>query len=563
MASAQHTALLSLAGQAAYDGGKVCFAEGQVKRLITRGERTSATVVGSASYRVELRETARGYDGNCTCPASEGFDFCEHCVAVALALEARQDKLRDASAAGPGERIRLFLDGLPRDTLAHLLLQAAAHDPDLEQRLALQADAASGALDLRRLKQMVTAALPLKHIMERRKAAAYFARAEAAIANLQAIADHLAPAEVLATATHAIRRLGKVLERVDDSDGHRWPLQERLRTLHATALAEVDWPPAKVAGHLLDLVLADDTDTLNDAVALHRDALGDAGRTALYSDIRKRLEALPELEFGASFDAKYPFLRLSALLRDKLEADGDIAGQIELARRTCTSARDCQKIAQLYLALPDLEQALVWLDRADGAPGHRQVDYATRVAVHRARGEWSAATSAQRQLFQAQPTRLAYDTLMDLAELAEQRAEAESAARRFLRTRIQAGTRDRSVCADTLASILRDEGKSGAAYELVLSAVDDEQSLLGWAAWCADELDATRGLTLGGRAVDLCAARGPGIGYRQALAALERLRPVAERAGEMAFAKFVRQTRIRHKARRPFVAMLDKAVAEF
>jgi hypothetical protein len=201
----------------------------------------------------------------------------------------------------------------------------------------------------------------------------------------------------------------------------------------------------------------------------------------------------------------------------------------------------------------------VWLDRADGAPGHRHVDYATRVAVHRARGEWTAATNAQRQLFQAQPTREAFDTLMELADLAEQRAETESAARRFLRTRIQAGTRDRSVCADTLASMLRDEGQSGAAYELVLSSVEDEQALLAWAEWCADALDATRGLTLGGRAVDLCAVRGPGIGYRQVLATVQRLRPMAERAGEKAFAKFLRQIKIRHKTRRPLVAMLDKA----
>ena len=101
MPSDHQTTLLGLAGEAVYQRGADYFADGRVTRLTTQGERTSATVVGSEPYRVTLRTTARGYDGSCSCPASEGFDFCKHCVAAALALEARQAQLDDAASAGP------------------------------------------------------------------------------------------------------------------------------------------------------------------------------------------------------------------------------------------------------------------------------------------------------------------------------------------------------------------------------------------------------------------------------------------------------------------------------
>jgi len=51
--------------------------------------------------------------GGCDCPASEGFDVCKHCVAVALAVEARSSILQQAASADNGERIGAFLEGLP------------------------------------------------------------------------------------------------------------------------------------------------------------------------------------------------------------------------------------------------------------------------------------------------------------------------------------------------------------------------------------------------------------------------------------------------------------------
>ena len=228
----------------------------------------------------------------------------------------------------------------------------------------------------------------------------------------------------------------------------------------------LDWPPAKLAKHVLDLILQDETDMFADAPEHYDEVLGDSGMQAFHTEVYKRLEALPDLAFGADFEEKYPYLRLASLLRGKLEDEGDIAGKIALAKRTCTSAIDCRRIAQLYLELPDLEQAQVWLTRAEGAPGHRQAEYATRVALHRAREDWVAAEEAQRRLFENQPSIGALHVLEELAGRAGNLDDVRAATKKLLRQRIDNHARDRSACAEVLAHMLSVDGDEKSANAL-------------------------------------------------------------------------------------------------
>ncbi|MCK0713977.1 SWIM zinc finger domain-containing protein [Chromohalobacter sarecensis] len=55
-----------------------------------QGATITADVEGSERYTVTLKLNKRGLDGGCDCPASEGIDFCKHCVAVALMYRAEQ-----------------------------------------------------------------------------------------------------------------------------------------------------------------------------------------------------------------------------------------------------------------------------------------------------------------------------------------------------------------------------------------------------------------------------------------------------------------------------------------
>ena len=57
--------------------------------LKTRDKKTSATVPASSisqGGKVKLHYTQKGIEGSCDCLESDGIDFCQHCVAAALAL---------------------------------------------------------------------------------------------------------------------------------------------------------------------------------------------------------------------------------------------------------------------------------------------------------------------------------------------------------------------------------------------------------------------------------------------------------------------------------------------
>ena len=61
---------------------------GHVDELTIDGDKVWAEVSGTEDYRVDLVYNQRGLMGGCDCPASEGIDFCNHCVAASLALKA-------------------------------------------------------------------------------------------------------------------------------------------------------------------------------------------------------------------------------------------------------------------------------------------------------------------------------------------------------------------------------------------------------------------------------------------------------------------------------------------
>ena len=78
-----------LAGPATFERGQALYHE-QAILSYAKNRNTIISTVQSASdpgikhYNVELTVNPKSYDGGCDCPASEGFDFCKHCVAVAL-----------------------------------------------------------------------------------------------------------------------------------------------------------------------------------------------------------------------------------------------------------------------------------------------------------------------------------------------------------------------------------------------------------------------------------------------------------------------------------------------
>ncbi|MBF8223323.1 SWIM zinc finger family protein [Halomonas sp. 328] len=145
--------LIMLAGEAAFGRGMAYYREGMVVDWNRKGTTITADVEGSQRYRVVLKLSKRGLDGGCDCPASEGIDFCKHCVATALAYRAEQGEQIDPDEGGESDRVRTYLEQLDKASLVEALVDLIEEDPVLHHQWSLRADAVLGVLDHKALKK--------------------------------------------------------------------------------------------------------------------------------------------------------------------------------------------------------------------------------------------------------------------------------------------------------------------------------------------------------------------------------------------------------------------------
>jgi hypothetical protein len=68
--------------------GESYFREARVEIVSVDASSVRASVAGSETYAIELRNTGGDISGNCTCVAFTEWDFCKHIVAAGLAANA-------------------------------------------------------------------------------------------------------------------------------------------------------------------------------------------------------------------------------------------------------------------------------------------------------------------------------------------------------------------------------------------------------------------------------------------------------------------------------------------
>ncbi len=134
--------LISLAGERVFKRGEDYYVRKRVRALIEYKGKISAIVDGTRSYRVSLRFNDRRIGYDCSCPEGVAGRFCKHCIAVCLSwIESKQ--IANQQSADPDIinflDVHAYLDDLPHGTLAELLLDEAAQNTQLRERLSLRA----------------------------------------------------------------------------------------------------------------------------------------------------------------------------------------------------------------------------------------------------------------------------------------------------------------------------------------------------------------------------------------------------------------------------------------
>nr|WP_136252849.1 hypothetical protein [Ningiella ruwaisensis] len=246
-----------LAGQNAYEKGVSLYHSGAVTDLSIDENQVNASVHGSKLYRVKLTFLESTIDGGCSCPASEGFDFCKHCVATSLAYQERLKHHQKLIDGEPSQRLRAYIDSLNENEIKAELLSIIESDSELLSDYILLADVSSGKLQSSDLKKHITKALPLRDIWRHERVRDYFEQAKHKLRKLFNIIERLDPRSRYELCQYALLRYDKILERVDDSGGYRFSLFALLQRQYAETIKKLDISTDEMVELLLALFVTD------------------------------------------------------------------------------------------------------------------------------------------------------------------------------------------------------------------------------------------------------------------------------------------------------------------
>ena len=246
--------------------GEALYRQDKVSVTHQTDTTIKATVTGQHKYVVTLTATDQGIKNLCTCPAASYQDFCKHCVAVALTAihgattEQPAQKAKNNRKTAEEQQLREFLLNKPPEELTELLVGYITRIPEEWDKWQLNIKLANGDLPVSEIKKMITKALPSRALHQWRKVGDYFSKAEAQFDYLFQLISTMKPQDQWSLILHALKRLNKVLERIDDSGGYRFVLEEQLIHKLTALFNQLNWNDEKKAQWLFQHLDQSDMD---------------------------------------------------------------------------------------------------------------------------------------------------------------------------------------------------------------------------------------------------------------------------------------------------------------
>jgi tetratricopeptide (TPR) repeat protein len=564
--------LAVLATPQSYDRGLRYALDGRVEITAQSDDAVSATVRGTAPYRVELRVGDSTRPWSCSCPIGTGGEFCKHCVAVAAVVggslsltptDGRSTglgRLEEATApADDGEAIAAYLGSRTSGQLIDIITGYVDEDDRLRQRLA---DAARLALgdepDVKEWKKRVTRAFG-RGFVDYRRAPAWAADVLDMVTAIDELADAGHPEAAAILAEHAHHRCETAVSRVDDSAGWITDIFSRLRAIHIKACAQGPFTPKALARRLVKLELNAELDTFHRSAVSHADSLGEEGLA----------------EYGRLVDAAYgelppdagrsgPRFRIRQARIAHAIASKDPDRLIEVQSDAMRLPDDYIELADCLVATGRVDEALDWTERGLTAPADRfhQVPplRAKRAELLRAAGRSEDVDDMYRQAFEARPTLSAFqEYLANVADPEQAKAYGVELVTVALGPggEPMIGRAAETPQAVYAASILLAAGRPDEAWEVALTHGASHQDWLHLANLRAETApeDTIAVLALD---VEHHIESKKRSGYRRAAEQLGRIRQVAHGAGrDELYRQVLADVRSRHQRKTSLMALLD------
>lgn len=561
--------VMALADPAVYARGVGYFRQGRVEPEAGGDGRLRATVRGSVPYTVELWNVRGQPDWSCTCPYAEDGSFCKHAVAVALMLE---DPEREGlpgllpepvpeSADDPDGLLVDHVDGLERDRLVELVLEAADGDWRLRERLLAEARAARGeGPDLAVWCRRIEAAFaPFDGLVTYDEAPAWAHEVDDVIDALAELCDAGHPDAVVVLSEHAHRCAEAAMGYVDDADGSLSMISERLAELHLHACVDGQPDPAELAGRLVDLELTSELDGFHRAAATYADVLGVDGLAAYRRLVAPRWEQLQSQTDGWSSQR---FTLREAMVGVAL-ASGGPDELIDVYRHDLHTVDAYLQISRALAAADRGDEAETWArEGLQALAGRSWQTLPLReflAGLLRDRGQPSDAVKLFWDAFEAAPSLGAYRRLLD--EAGEDELDVKGRALETLTRRVGQQPDDAARTAGlsgVLVEILAYEGETERAWQVATEHGCDRQM---WLTLARTRENAHPLEAIGVYEPEVFAQieAKKNHTYRQAVDLLARIRRLADHVGQPErFEDLLGQVRSEHGRKRNLMKLINQ-----
>ncbi|WP_206667254.1 SWIM zinc finger family protein [Candidatus Methylobacter oryzae] len=343
------------------------FSAGSVGALRDTGNKLSARVEGTETYRVSLREDKGGLDYDCSCPrAADGY-FCKHCVAVGLAWLAGQTESGAAVAAkkqrrDPWRDIRDYLTTQAPEVLIALLLDTAERDDRLYRSLLLKAERAAGGTDVVKVfRKSIEQATSVTDFMEWGGFGNFTDNLEQVVESMEELLTPDSAGMLVELTEFAIQRLEKSLEMIDDSDGEVGAIVENLGDLHLRACELARPEPIALAERLFRLEMTSAFGICSFDANTYQDILGDKGLRRYRELAEAEWATVKPRQDDSGYDARR--YRITSVMESLARASGDVEELVAIKSRDLSLPYHYLIIAEIWGKAGQQDKALDWAER--------------------------------------------------------------------------------------------------------------------------------------------------------------------------------------------------------
>jgi len=253
--------LIRLAGVRAFGQGLSLYEEGSVQDIVTTAKSTRAIVQNHGSHSVLLRHSHSMIEAECDCEVSDGIDFCQHCVAVALCLQDGLSTRKPVSKRQAMTAIRRHMAALSPEELLEQFMSLIGQDRSLRDSLFQRVQFTSGGLSFADLKKMVKDIDLNGEPWEDKAVRAFFEEFEAILLCIREFADRIDSLVLLRAVEIAVQHFSVKIQQTGNYGDYSdyWDASaELLFDLHVDAVSRLDWTPIDLERYLKDRCLSED-----------------------------------------------------------------------------------------------------------------------------------------------------------------------------------------------------------------------------------------------------------------------------------------------------------------